>query len=269
MTQPMLVVIAIVCLVVGPLVQRMWDRWDRRRLRPEPFKQLEKMAEALSTWLNEGQRKKLLRAEVSSDEIRYTFIDDNPDNLNVWLNNAEKWLRLVPFVTLKKDEALAKDERQRLERWFRAVLIWLFVLGAVAALVIAYELRQETVNRLVVCFWGGLFGGCVAAFRSCLDRRAHGFEDKHGNVSPESEVRKERFNDGMARWFIGRPILSAGVGLLLYFAVVGDVFPGLTEEISKPEGRLVFYACLAGLLAKTLLDLFLEAGKKIFRVEHE
>jgi hypothetical protein len=268
MTTKMFIDLLILVIVASPFVQFIWDKIDKRLHRPERPDQLEKAAKELSTWLLEGKGQELVGDDFT---VKYEF-DPKHDERR---RDLDRWLRRSPFLTLKQGETLDPDERTKLEHWFRRVLAFLTIVGIAAALGIVFVWNHDPdKHKLAICVFSAFFGGCIAAFRSCLDRRANGFEDKYGNRSPDPADKKQRFGGGMARWFIGRPLLSASVGLLLFFGLEGKVFPeALIKEISGEESKtvapLVFYACLAGLLAKTLLDLFLEAGKKLFRVEKD
>jgi hypothetical protein len=267
MTTKMYIGLLIVAFVTGPIVQLIWEKIDKRLhrpKRPEPPDPLQKVGEDLTNWLRAG---KVLGVVDDDLIVKYEFDPEN-DRL---CHDLKDWLKSAPIISLRHGETIDTTERESLERWFRWICVGLIAGGAIALLGIRFEWSRPD-NTMAICFFSSMLGGCIAAFRSCLDRRANGFEDKYGNRSPEAVGKKQRFGGGMARWFIGRPVLSASVGLLLYFGLEGNVFPetlkkAILGEDPKTVATLVFYACLAGLLAKTLLDLFLEAGKKIFRVE--
>ena len=73
---------------------------------------------------------------------------------------------IITFADVVQGKTLSASEQERLERWF-----W-WVFANIVLLVAA------------------------AAFRSCLDRRSNGFEDRWENRAPEPSITKERFGNG-------------------------------------------------------------------------
>jgi hypothetical protein len=65
---------------------------------------------------------------------------------------------------------------------------------------------------------------------------------------------------------VGRPLLGAAVGAVVFVAIRGHVFGDLIiyEKLEKNPAMMIFYVWLAGLFAKTLLDLLLDLTKKYF-----
>ena len=151
--------------------------------------------------------------------------------------------------------------------WFWGVVIYLISIGAMGVLWTTNEVAQPSPRRLWLALVAGMLGSCIAAFRSCLDRRANGLEDQFGNVAPGIDA-KERFSDGMVVWFLGRPLLGAAIGWLIYVGLKGGVFSDAAHEriLDGEVWKFLFYMIVAGLFAKTILDLLLEGAKKIFRV---
>ena len=246
--------IVALALAVGAFLDRMlqWFSWLRRP--PEPSLQLKEQAQAVSKWLACGRGRKLVN-ETGEVEV------SNIDALKSWLKE------MPPFVALQT-ETLDVGKRTALEKKFWIAFLYLVLLGLVAGRVLLKATLATVPQVLTICITAGLFGSCIAALRSCLDRRANGFEDEFGNAAPNPKELKERFSEGMFFWFMGRPMLGAAVGVLVYLGVTGEVFSeGVAKSLTGgAPTKLAFVAVLGGLFAKTLLDLLLETTKKIFRV---
>jgi hypothetical protein len=254
-----IVILTILCLAAGAFFQRIWSGSKKSKESSTPTTPPGDPIASVNRWLKEGQAMGFVDAGG--------LLAESTSRTGKELADFKHWLTRSPDTAFLQGETLSHGERTRLERLFWVIFVYLIAVGIVAGLGIYLQWNMPQPDLLIaVC--GGLFGSTIAAFRSCVDRRAGGFEDRYGNSSPKSESKRERFGDGMMHWFIARPFLGAGVGLLIYSAVAGNVFPEeMSKKLSLNTGSLVFYICLAGLLAKTLLDIFLEAGKKIFRVD--
>jgi hypothetical protein len=256
MIEPWLIVpIVALAIAGGAFLDRVLQWFSFLRRPPEPSKQLRDRAKEISDWLASGRAQNVLDQNLAVDTSN--------------LDALKSWFRYVPSMTFVEGETLCEDQRSRLEARFWLVFSYIVLLGVVSASVVLKESSSKTPpSILTICVAASLFGSCVAAFRSCLDRRANGFEDKYGNTSPDPSQSKERFGDGMFSWFIGRPILGAAVGVLAYLGLTGQILSeGMASTLTVgPPTRLAFFTALAGLFAKTLLDLLLEVTKKIFRV---
>lgn len=241
-------------IVGGAFLGRLLLWWERSPYHPESQEaqakregELAERAQQIEEWLQAGRRRQIITQNLQG-----------PGPLQELLS----WLKGAPFTQVKAEETLIGDERKRLNRWFWAVFAYLVVLGTASG----WCTLTTTTLSLSSFFVAGLFGSCVAAFRSCLDRRANGFEDKYGNVSPDPKTTKERFADGMITWFFGRPFLGAALGVATYLALQGEVFGAdltLTKLQTNPS-KVMFYTWVVGLFAKTVLDLLLDLTKKIF-----
>jgi hypothetical protein len=139
------------------------------------------------------------------------------------------------------------------------------VLISVGPFFVGYYLldTQERLTLAIAISLIGIAGSGVAALTSCLDRYANGFELENGEKIPKEAKDKQTFNLRMSRWFIFRPFL----GLL-----VAPVFLwGLTLLVKEPTAftssieRLGFTSFLAGLLAKSVIDLIKNLFKNIFK----
>ncbi|HMG46550.1 MAG TPA: hypothetical protein VK614_03720 [Allosphingosinicella sp.] len=115
----------------------------------------------------------------------------------------------------------------------------------------------------------GIAGSATAALTSCLNRYANGYEDEDGNKLPPegAEATKDRFNERIAVWLRMRPLLGG---------VVAPIFIwGLAQFPNAPDGfraasadhatTLGFTAFMAGLLAKSVLELIKNLFKNVFR----
>jgi hypothetical protein len=246
------IIVVGLAIAFGAFADRMLNWWGHRheQLTGQP-----QYTQALSNWLKCGIDKKLF-------DMQFRVSDCD-------LGSLQQWLSDFPKAAGVATETLAPGERDRLTYWFWGVIAYLTILGTLSAKVsIAAALSPCARTSGWSCLMAGLLGSCVAAFRSCLDRRANGFEDKFGNATPDSRTAKERFSDGMTAWFVGRPLLGAAIGVMALVAIRGHALGEVIgyDKLDKNPATLIFYVWLAGLFAKTLLDLFLDLAKKIFRV---
>ncbi len=211
-------------------------------------------SEALGAWLKVG--------------YGLGFVDGQFNISPTDFETFRKWALSAPADGLLPGPEVSQDERRRLTYLFWGVIAYLTLLGVLSAEVSITAALASGVPTAWQCAMAGLLGSCVAAFRSCLDRRANGLEDKFGNVAPDPKTSKERFSDGMVAWFIGRPLLGAVMGTMTLIAIRGHALGqsiGYAEFDGNPA-KLVFYAWTAGLFTKTLLDLLLGVTKKVFKV---
>jgi len=207
----------------------------------------------ISEWLQTGRNRGILN-EVSL-EI------DTADQRKLY-----NWLCESPSTRVAYVEQVSEAERKRLWKWFWVILGYLALTGALSGWWVFSETAKGSHHLARIAVVAGIFGSCIAAFRSCLDRRANGLEDKDGNVAPGLEE-KERFSDGMVVWFLGRPMLGGAVGLLVYIGVNGEIFSvAAKEKILANPWEFLFYMTLVGLFAKTILDLLLKATKEVFHL---
>lgn len=177
-----------------------------------------------------------------------------------------RWLRGAPFAAVSFRRQISKRERTRLTVWFWGVIVYLITVGIICTWWLHLELDEQVPSLWSIAIVSGILGSSIAAFRSSLDRRSHGFEDQYGNVAPGVD-KQERFSDGMVYWFLGRPLLGGAVALIIYFGLNGEIFcAAAKEEILKGNWKFVFYATLVGLFAKSILDILLKAVKEVFHV---
>ena len=131
------------------------------------------------------------------------------------------------------------------------------IAGSLGGSALLFASRWQNPPLLGVA--AGFLGSSTAALRSALDRHANGIENADGRQWPDPENKKERFNLRMATWFWYRPILGAVMGFVVYLAAQA----GLLQAARSGPG-LAFFALLAGLFAKSLLDLLLDKFKALF-----
>lgn len=158
-----------------------------------------------------------------------------------------------------------ESERDSLARLFHINLVYLlFVLGT--CLLLATRLVQilSPADALVISIVTGIMGSTTAAFISCLERHANGFEDSQGNQSPSKEEQVGRFNRGMFYWFLARPWLGAVTGAVVYWGIAGDILVSGNGATTAQE-QAAFWGFLAGLLAKSLLEILKGLLTNIFR----
>jgi hypothetical protein len=179
------------------------------------------------------------------------------------------WTHLTAELKPRTDVSpIPADERAKIEKLFWIVSISL--LGMIStALAGSISLLSGVHVRLpaesfdwqlpLLGMVEGFLGSSTAALRSALDRHANGIEDRDGNQWPDPHARKERFNRGMAIWFLYRPVLGTVMGFLIYLMADAGLF-----GVGISQTRLAFFALVAGLFAKSLLDLLLDKFKQIF-----
>lgn len=250
--QGIIVITVILLIMLGAFLDRLLRWWDRSQSRsPERQAELEERARAIAEWLQDGRQQQILDEELQGSGS---------------LQELLGWLAKAPPTQVTGAETLYAGERRRLTRRFWLVFAYLAILGVVSGWFTVNTALSTTLVSVTAFLCAGLFGSSVAAFRSCLDRRANGFEDRYGNATPDPKTAKERFADGMITWFIGRPLLGAAVGAITYLALQGKVFGNelSLEALQDNPSRLMFYTCVVGLFAKTVLDLLLDLTKKIF-----
>ncbi|MDQ3846234.1 MAG: hypothetical protein M3342_19825 [Bacteroidota bacterium] len=108
----------------------------------------------------------------------------------------------------------------------------------------------------------GLSGSGVAALTSCLDRYAKGFELESGRKIPR-KAEGEVFNKRMSLWFFCRPFLGFIVAPVFTWCI-GSLFKGPTGYTGSVV-QLGVIAFLGGLLAKSVIELFKNLFKNIFK----
>jgi len=160
-----------------------------------------------------------------------------------------------------------ETERPKLAWLFRTTLAYLALLIGGGLAFSIYLLRQEPPHDLLlVALATGVIGSATAAFVSALDRHAHGLEDKAGVGTPDPDVSRERFSERMFYWFLGRPWLGAVVSVAVFWGILGgDLTPDGASRTDLSGPNVAFYGLLAGLFAKSVLDILRNLPKNVFR----
>lgn len=164
-----------------------------------------------------------------------------------------------------------ETERLGLEKRLRQDL-WILGGTVVATLALTAYFLQASAKfpPLLAVVTAGTLGSALGALVSCLNRQAMGFEDSKGGQSPAPEKDKkspERFNVRMSRWFRMRPLLGTVMSAVVYWGISGEIFCGLSAP-GNPESalpQLVFYGFVAGLFAKSIIDILRELPKNVFK----
>ena len=157
---------------------------------------------------------------------------------------------------------LPDSELKKLDKLAHIIIIYLLFIALATFFVGAYFLALPDTNVFLSISLIGITGSTVAALTSCLDRYSTGFEREIGEpYPPDIEKGKGKFNRRFSRWLLIRPYLGA---------IVAPVFIwGISIFIDKPEvylgNKLGFTAFMAGLLAKSVLDLIKNLFKNVFR----
>lgn len=156
-----------------------------------------------------------------------------------------------------KAEAAYAMEQKALKRVFFLVSGWLSgltltLVATLGALVAGVWSPAQPALSAVVATAAGTLGSALSALLSALQRRANGWETSDGSRYPFDEGKSERFSLAMAPFLATRPVLGAATGLVVLLGSQADVFSvagtGGTLE------RVAFWAFLAGLFAKTLIE---------------
>lgn len=119
-------------------------------------------------------------------------------------------------------------------------------------------------RALLLCIVAGTLGSTGMALVSVAERVAAGWEIYDGSKWPESN-RKDRFSLRMLGQFAARPFLGSLVGFVTYVGVVGGYFLTVSAPAGaslRPAG-MAFFAVLAGLFAKTMLEQLKEIFKAL------
>jgi hypothetical protein len=159
---------------------------------------------------------------------------------------------------------LHEAELKELDRLANISILYLIVVTIASFLAGACVLKAPEYPSLLVQMLMGFCGSSIAALTSCLDRYARGFERENGKPFPEkAEIKKGLFNRRFARWLLARPFLGA---------IVAPVFLwGLSHFTKNPQAFLTagetlgFTAFMAGLLAKSVLELVKNLFKNVFK----
>lgn len=159
----------------------------------------------------------------------------------------------------------SSDEVKKLERLSMIVFLVLSFVIAVASIMMAFCIQKGLLITSGVM--AGIVGSATAALLSALQRRASGWELEDGTAIPtrgddDPVQTKERFSLRMASFFIFRPFLGIIAGLIVYYG--GDSLFDLNTEEPKQFKVIIFYCLLAGLFAKTLIEILKGIFKAMF-----
>jgi hypothetical protein len=157
---------------------------------------------------------------------------------------------------------LTDDELQHLDRLALATILYLVVVGGGSFLAGFYALGTGPDMHILGVALMGLSGSAVAALTSCLDRYADGFEKEDGTSYPPEAKDKQKFNRRMSRWFFARPFLGLVVAPVLVWGIAFSV--DQPERFNSSARQLGFTGFMAGLLAKSVLDLIKGLFKNVF-----
>src|SRR5258708_7870074 len=160
--------------------------------------------------------------------------------------------------------ALPDEEIQTLDYLAHACIIYLVVVSFTSFFAGAYALSVSAAPVLVAQTFIGFSGSAVAALVSCLDRYASGFERENGKPFPEDAKAGEgKFNRSFSRWLFVRPFLGALVAPIFIWGI--SHFTNNPEPFTASGPSLGFTAFMAGLLAKSILELVKNLFKNVFK----
>lgn len=172
------------------------------------------------------------------------------------------------------EEPLPTFNEAEKPRLVRLLYIVVAVLGLTVALMLAltfYFMGDSSRLGLPLAMAAaGTLGSAIAALVSCLNRQAGGFEDSKGGQIPapqKGDKPRERFNERMFLWFLFRPLLGTVMSVVVYWGFVGKVFSeqSAATSLDAHVPRMIVYGFLAGVFAKSLLDILRELPKNIFK----
>jgi hypothetical protein len=109
----------------------------------------------------------------------------------------------------------------------------------------------------------GVSGSAAAALISCLNRYAIGFETYKGDPYPQAAEGKEKFSARFGSWLWARPYLGAPVAPVFIWGL--SHFTNHPQEFTTSNQLMGFTAFMAGLLAKSVLDLVRGVFKNVFK----
>jgi hypothetical protein len=153
-------------------------------------------------------------------------------------------------------------EIQRLDRESRNVTLYLIGAATLSFFLGYFFAVRCPIAGVFGIALMGFSGSGVAALTSCLQRYANGFEREDGTKVPK-EAKGETFNHRMARWFLVRPFLGLFVAPLFLWGI--EYFVKDPGPLLDSPQHSAFMAFLAGLLAKSVLDLIKNLFKNVFR----
>jgi L-lactate permease len=157
---------------------------------------------------------------------------------------------------------LPDAELQHLDKLAVTTIVYLVAVGGVSLFAAFYVFWSGLQVPMLGVALVGLAGSAVAALTSCLDRYATGFEREDGTSYPADAKDKQKFNRRMSRWFITRPFLGLVVAPILVWGI--EFFVADPDRFRSSSQHLGFTGFMAGLLAKSVLDLIKGLFKNVF-----
>jgi hypothetical protein len=162
------------------------------------------------------------------------------------------------------NSAFLDEEIRTLDYLAHACIIYLVVVSIASFFAGAYALSVPAAPVLVAQTLIGFSGSAIAALVSCLDRYATGFERENGKPFPEdAKVGEGKFNRRFSRWLLVRPFLGALVAPIFIWGL--SHFTNNPEAFTASAPSLGFTAFMAGLLAKSILELVKNLFKNVFK----
>ncbi len=157
------------------------------------------------------------------------------------------------------------EEIQQLDQLAHWVFGYLVLISIISFFIGYYFLTEVSGNfiHFVAISLLGFSGSAIAALTSSLDRYAKGFERNSGEKEPK-DAKGETFNRRMARWFFVRPFLGILVAPLFIWGIT--FFTSNPQEFLNSTQHIAFSSFMAGLLAKSVLELIKGLFKNVFKV---
>ena len=160
-------------------------------------------------------------------------------------------------------EQAQNQEIAALRRSAAVVITWLLLFTIVSLSLTVLFLAKETIlgitdlstQRIMLCVVGGTLGSAMSALVSAVERLSNGWELSGGCKLPAPEP-KDKFVARMVPSFLIRPFLGSAIGLFVYAGVTSGYLIAVEnpQEATFSRQALLFFAFLAGLFAKTLIE---------------
>lgn len=203
----------------------------------------------LRKWLNEGEKKNYFDAEFKVD------LNGKDPDFRLWLDQGR-------FNSFLKFKGVTAEDVNSLRERFEFVIRTLAVLIGLFAF-LTWLLIYVKVPPFWIVVTSGILGSSTAAFVSTLNRWANGIEDFHGNGYPDPTTRKQRFNERFSNWLLFRPVLGIVAAVLIYYGAKTLIPEDSTWAPKESLEAFAFLGVVAGLFAKTLISILLDAFKSL------
>lgn len=171
----------------------------------------------------------------------------------------------------EEKQALAdEEERKELDTLAYIAIVYLIFAGLISILAGAYCLKSPCLPSsipaeiaiYVAPMLIGFSGSAVGGLTSCLERHAIGYELERGTSYPK-EAKEGKFARRFAHGYFARPFLGALIVIPFIWGI--SQFTDSPDKFTDSLETLGFTAFMAGLLAKSVVELIKNLFKNVFR----